>query len=177
MIRAVLALLSPRTASEPRICDGCARVFTSLTPAQCAVIGSDRLPQCRRRGCDGRLYRATGEATDRLVTDIKNGAPGWTPGTPPETPTDWLESKDMETVPREAQHLRPGDILTRHPDHPNREVWYRVDGWPRRVSHAQMLVNYTCRPARLSGDSAGVLVLDIDQECQVVPAHTQGGAA
>lgn len=83
----------------------------------------------------------------------------------------------MDTVQREAQQLRPDDIITRHPDHPDRQVWYRVARWPRRVSHAQVLVDYTTRPEQLDGDTFGVLVLDIDQECRVIPAHTQGGQA
>lgn len=105
----------------------------------------------------------------------KNGAPAG-PGTPPN-PTAVKEPKDMETVPREAQELRPDDIITRHPDHPGRKVWYRVARWPRRVSHAQVLVDYTARPEQVDGETSGVLVLDVDQECQVVPAHTQGGQA
>lgn len=136
-----------------------ARLRDDLTPAQETV-----------------LRRALTAEAERIDPARKNGAPGWTPGTPP-TAAPLGGDTAMDSIPRQAQQLRPDDIITRHPDHPNREVWYRVDGWPRRVSHAQMLVNYTCRPARISGDSAGVLILDIDQECQVVPAHTQGGAA
>jgi hypothetical protein len=123
------------------------------------------------------LRRALTAEAERIYPARKNGAPAAT-GTPNHCTTDgWKEPKAMNSIPRQAQELRPDDIITRHPDHPGREVWYRVDGWPKRVSHGQMLVNYRCRPAHLSGDSAGVLVLDIDQECQVVPAHTQGGAA
>lgn len=83
----------------------------------------------------------------------------------------------MDSIPRQAQQLRPDDIITRHPDHPSQPVWYRVAKWPRKVSHAQVLVDYTARSERLDGESFGVLILDVDQECQVVPAHTFGGQA
>lgn len=83
----------------------------------------------------------------------------------------------MDTVQKEAQRLHPDDVIVRHPDHPSQEVWYRVSAWPRHVSHAQVLVDYTARPERIDGESSGVLVLDLDQPCQVVPAHTRGGQA
>lgn len=125
----------------------------------------------------GRLWPATREATGRLITDLrKNGAPGCDPGTPP-TAAPLGGDTAMDTVQKEAQRLHPDDVITVHPDHPERKVWYRVSGWPRHVSHAQVLVDYTCRPERIDGESCGVLVLDIDQECQVIPAHTQGGQA
>jgi hypothetical protein len=59
-VTAVADLLLSRTvACTPRYCDTCGRPVTRLTPAQCAQIGSDLLPECRRRRCSGRLLRAT----------------------------------------------------------------------------------------------------------------------
>lgn len=130
----------------------------------------DGLPDIR-----ARIRRPWWRRALAHLTASKTAAPGWTPGT--AEPNSYRELKDMDTVQREAQQLRPDDIITRHPDHPDRQVWYRVARWPRRVSHAQVLVDYTTRPEQLGGETFGVLVLDIDQECRVVPAHTQGGQA
>jgi hypothetical protein len=132
-----------------------ARHHTDPTPAQETV-----------------LRRALAAEAERLR---KTAAPGWTPEAAAE-PTDCLESKAMETVPKEAQRLQPGDVITRHPDHPDRDVWYRVATWPRRITAASVLIDYTCRPEQVNGETAGVLMLDLDQPCEVVPAHAHGGA-
>jgi hypothetical protein len=115
------------------------------------------------------------DAMARVEAALKKraGAPDG-PGTPPY-PTAAEEPKDMETLQRQAQQLQPGDVITRHPDHPDRDVWYRVSTWPRRITAASVLIDYTCRPERLDGEACGVLMLDLDQPCQVVPAHTHGG--
>ena len=105
----------------------------------------------------------------------KNAAPADTGAAP--NPTAVKEPKDMDSIPRQAQQLRPDDIITRHPDHPGKQVWYRVAKWPRKVSHAQVIVDYTARSEQVNGQTFGVLILDVDQECQVVPAHSHGGQA
>jgi hypothetical protein len=51
-------LLFRAVASTPRICDGCGRTFTRITPAQATQIGARRLPTCRRWTCTGRLVPA-----------------------------------------------------------------------------------------------------------------------
>lgn len=85
-LAALVSLLRRTVPCTPRVCDGCGRTATHLTPAQCADVHSKRLPRCRRRGCDGRLWLVTDEATDRLITDLyENGAPEVESGTPPNT--------------------------------------------------------------------------------------------
>jgi hypothetical protein len=78
-VRWLVTVLAGDVASTPRLCDGCGRLWTRLTPDQCTEIGSDRLPTCRRLRCTGRLWPVWPEATDRLIRDLrKTAAPGAT---------------------------------------------------------------------------------------------------
>lgn len=69
-VATLAAYLAWDVASTPRVCTGCGRTFTRLTPAQCAQIGAKQLPACRRRRCDGRLWAATGSGTGHLLEDL-----------------------------------------------------------------------------------------------------------
>lgn len=69
-VTSVAGYLLRDVASVPRICTGCGRTFTRLTPAQCTQIGSGLLPTCRRRRCEGRLWAAAYSGTGRLVNDL-----------------------------------------------------------------------------------------------------------
>lgn len=115
----------------------------------------------------------------------QNGAPGVEPGTPIHPSDGYREPTNMSSIPRPAHELRPGDIITVHPDHPDRAIRYRVTAWARRIDDASVLVDYTTPPAMTSGHvtgpTSGVLVLDRDQSCQVEqagdgPAYPEPGS-
>ena len=66
-----------------------------------------------------------------LTPRKKNGAPGWTPGTPDHCKTDgWKEPKAMTIIQRRAREVRAGDIITADPDHNDRPVRWRVADRP-----------------------------------------------
>lgn len=88
----------------------------------------------------------------------------------------------MDSIPRRARDLRPGDIITRHPEHPERAIHYRVTTWPQAISDGRVVFDYSTPPERaacgcqMSG-GIGALNLPQDQLCQIIPARTQGGQA
>lgn len=150
MYRLVSALLTladlalmRRRAHPPRICSTCGRTWARLTTRQHYLIEQRRLPGCRRRSCDGVLYPVwePGPEQERLLRDalaatphpmslMKNGAPGWTPGTPPNQAAPLGGTTAMTTIiQRRARDLHAGDVITHDPDH-NRPVRWRVSRPP-----------------------------------------------
>ena len=84
------------------------------------------------------------------------------------------------SIPRPACALRQGDTITRHPDHPERPVRYRVESDPRGT-FAGVVVDYSAPAEDLPGctpnhDRAeGRLVLRTNQPCEIEPPETAGG--
>ncbi|WUI02070.1 hypothetical protein OHR68_09770 [Spirillospora sp. NBC_00431] len=164
-------LLTRAVTVTPRVCDGCGRTWTRITPAQATDIGARRLPTCRRRSCTGRLWPAPIEATDRLIRDVrKTAAPGWTPGTAAKA-DGWKEPKTMTTIiPRHARDLHAGDVITHDPDH-DRPVRWRVTRPPAITSDGEYaLADYT----DLDSGGHGIAYYRVLTDLSVEPV---GGAA
>ena len=164
MIPALVALLRRSTPCTPRVCSGCGSVTTRLTPAQSAQAGSKILPTCRRRGCTGVLCLMS-DGIDRLIADIKNGAPGWTPGTPPNPPNDCLESKDMtRSIPRHAREIHAGDIITADPDHENRPVRWRASNRAEVTGDGVAIIDYVDQADGVKGIAyyGGLVTLTVE---------------
>lgn len=80
----------------------------------------------------------------------------------------------MSIVSKPARAVRPGDTITRHPDHPHVAVRYRVIAGARAVGDGA-LIDYTAPADELPGltpndRASGVLFLNPNQPCQVEPA-------
>ncbi|MFD0902379.1 hypothetical protein [Actinomadura sediminis] len=174
-------LLLRTVACTPRVCDGCGRTWRRLTPTQCTQIGARRLPACRRWTCSGRLHPVWEPTTDqeRFLRDVlaaeaeclteENGAPGWTPGTPP-TATDCRGVDAMTIISRRARDLHAGDVITHDPDH-DRPVRWRVSRPPVAAGGGEYaLAHYW----DLDSGSEGILYFKALRELPVEPV---GGAA
>lgn len=89
---------------------------------------------------------------------------------------DQLGSKTpMSIVSKPASALRPGDTITRHPDHPDRRVRYRVIRGACRAVDG-VVIDYTAPADEIAGlvpndHASGVLFLNPNQPCEVEPAR------
>ena len=84
-----------------------ARLRDDLTPAQEIV-----------------LRRALTAEAERINPARKNGAPGWTPGTPPNQAAPLGGTTAMtRSIPRRAHDVHAGDIITHDPAHDRPVRW------------------------------------------------------
>lgn len=118
----------------------------------------------------------SGDALERIRTRI-GGAP--LHGDAAATTDDQLGSETpMSIISKPAHALRPGDTITRHPDHPDRRVRLRVIRGACRAVDG-VVIDYTAPADELPGltpndRASGVLFLAPNQPCEVEPAHTPG---
>lgn len=115
----------------------------------------------------------SGDALERIRTRI-GGAP--LHGDAAANHDDLLGSETpMSIISKPARALRPGDTITRHPDH-GTKVRLRVIAGARAVGDGA-LIDYTAPADELPGltpndRASGVLFLAPDQPCEVEPAPT-----
>lgn len=83
----------------------------------------------------------------------------------------------MSIISKPAHALRPGDTITRHPDHPDRRVRLRVIRGACRAVDG-VVIDYTAPADELPGltpndRASGVLFLAPNQTCEVEPAPAE----
>lgn len=105
----------------------------------------------------------------------KSGAPGCTPRTPRIT-DGWKEPTVTHPIMRPAERLRPGDVIVRHPDHPERPTRYRVTTWPKALDNGEIIIDYTEPACDGHGPSMGVLCVPQGHQCHIEPGPAAGQA-
>ncbi|MGH3588605.1 MAG: hypothetical protein ACRDQ0_20035, partial [Pseudonocardia sp.] len=100
------------------------------------------------------------------------------PGSAAVTDDGQGSSTSMLTIiTKPARALRPGDLITRHPDH-GTPVRYLVTRGARETATGGVLVDYTAPADELAGctpndRASGVLMLGATQPCEIETAHSE----